>query len=52
VPTNGARDSYGLIAIGTTMQYKTLSADIGYTSTFSQSGARNQSLSVGISIPF
>jgi len=52
VPTNGAKDSYGLIAIGTTMQYKTVSADIGYTSTFSQSGARNQSLSVGISIPY
>lgn len=52
VPTNGTKDSYGLIAIGTTLQYKTLSADIGYTSTFSQSGARNQSLSVGISIPY
>jgi outer membrane lipase/esterase len=50
--TRATKDSWGLIAVGTAMEFKEVTANVGFTSTFSQSGARNSSLSLGLSVPF
>lgn len=53
VPVNASKESYNLFAVGATIiASKDFSLSIGYTSTISQPGARNQSFSVGISAPF
>ncbi len=52
VPTGGKKESYGLLAVGTTVKLKDVSAQLGYTTNFSQSGVRNQSISIGIGMPF
>ena len=43
---------YGLLALGANVQMAKLSAHIGATTTLGQSGRRQESLSLGISIPF
>lgn len=52
VPTSGKKQGYGLLALGTTVKFKDVSAQLGFTSNFSQSGARNQSISLGLGMPF
>lgn len=52
VPTMGKKDGYGLLAIGTLMKFKSLTAQLGATSSFSQSGARSSSVSFGLGVPF
>lgn len=43
---------YGLLALGANVQMAKLSAHVGATTTLGQSGRRQESLSLGISIPF
>jgi outer membrane lipase/esterase len=43
---------YGLLALGANVQMAKLSAFVGATTTLGQSGRRQESLSVGIGIPF
>ena len=52
VPTSGKKESYGLLALGTTVKLKDVGAQLGYTTNFSRSGARNQSISIGMAMPF
>lgn len=52
VPTIGNQESYGLLAFGTQMKFKDLTAHIGATSTFNQTGARNSSITFGVGVPF
>ena len=51
-PTTGRKDSWGLFAAGTTMAFKDLNVNLGYQGTFSQSGARNHAVQLGLSVPF
>ncbi len=51
-PTSGKKESYGLLAVGATVKLQDVSALLGYTTNFSQSGVRNQSISIGIGMPF
>jgi outer membrane lipase/esterase len=43
---------YGLLAVGANFQMAKLGASIGATSTLGQSGQRQQSVSLGINLPF
>lgn len=52
VPIRNQQDGYGLLAVGATMQYARLSAHLGLSSTLGRSGGREESVSVGISMPF
>lgn len=52
VPTTGKMEGYGLLAVGTLMKFRDLTAHIGATASFSQSGARDSSVTFGIGVPF
>lgn len=52
VPTTGQKESYGLLAVGTLMKFKELTAQVGATANFNQSGARNSAITFGMGVPF
>lgn len=52
VPTVGQKESYGMLAIGTLMKFTELTAHIGATANFNQSGARNSAITFGMGVPF
>jgi outer membrane lipase/esterase len=52
VPYGGNTDGYGLLAVGATMGFQKALAHVGVTSTVDRSGGNQQSLALGVTIPF
>ncbi|MCX7174025.1 MAG: autotransporter domain-containing protein [Proteobacteria bacterium] len=52
VPTTGQKAGYGMLAFGTQMKFRELTAHIGATTNFNQSGTRNSSITFGMGVPF
>jgi hypothetical protein len=45
-------DGYGLLAMGATLQLGQLAAHVGLSTTVGRDGGRDQSLNLGLSLPF
>ena len=50
-PTNGAEDSWGLLAAGVALDRKNLSVHVGLSTTFGKSGSRDHAAHVALSVP-
>ena len=50
-PTRGLKDSWGLLAAGVSIERKDVNIHVGFTSTFSKSGTREQSLLFMVGAP-
>jgi len=50
-PTRGTKDSWGLLAAGVSIDRKDVNVHIGFTSTFSKSGTREQALMFTVGAP-
>lgn len=51
-PTSGKKESWGVLAFGTSVKLNEVSLQLGATTNFGQSGVRNHSVAVGASLPF
>ena len=50
-PTHGAKESSGLIAAGLSIERKDFNVNVGFTSTFGKSGAREQAILLSVGVP-